>query len=462
MLSVFFKSFSALGLAFLIYFALFQQACSQVNWGAVSAVPCSQHPEGFNCKARVIEDSPDPVLESPESPLERKVKTRKVKAREPAPTIKEYEYDLSLGKVDVLFVIDNSSSMAYEHRSMAKQFSSFLDAIRDLDYHIALITTDISNSPENPHRDQYFQDGKFIPIKGQSFLRNQNLGEKPDPSIVSAFKRVIQREETTQCDQKNQPREARGDKYDRLYAEMGGEEESEVICPSSDERGTYALNMAFTNPSHSSFFREDSQMIVVFLSDEDVRSGKEFYNQPGLADYTLEYGDKPESVLDTFFNVLFEETQATKYLRFHSIIIPPGDSHCLQEQNRKRDQGYGTGRGYYGEEYARLSRARKKDFEQVLQDLTGNLLKGSVISICDRNYANQLKKVAISAKELQVPLACENPQRIKFFVNGSSRKLRHHIEGKLLYLNPGDVTLSSRLKLTFRCQLTNAELLESL
>ena len=448
----FIKVSSALVLAGLIYFVGLQQGCSPVGFAPVGALSCEEFPEGANCKARLVRKPENPIVEDPKDIVEYPKEKRSgekdfVQERQPSPPPPppqhycEITHELSLGKVDILFVIDNSSSMAEEHRSLAQQFNSFLNDLKDVDYHIAVITTDISSSPGNLARNQYYQDGRFIPIGRRKFLRNENLGGRPSQQVVEEFKRAIEREETKRCDTNNQPKEAE-DKYDRLYQRT----QERISCPSSDERGTYAINLALKNPAHRSFFsRPEAHFMIVILSDEDVRSGEEYINQPGYESYQLEAYDEPEILVENIYNRF---SAKTKTFSVYSIIIPPGDDRCLAEQNRNRARGAGSGRGYYGREYARLSNAGR-DLKSY-----GNLLRGGVISICSRNYGYQLRKVAVSAQVSRVPLSCPQPESIDLYVNKARVNSEQKIEGRTLLISPrSDIPLSSRLKVREICPL---------
>ena len=445
MLYHFIKVSSALVLAIFIYF-VGMQGCSPTSFAPVGVLSCDEFPAGANCRTRLIEfscqEKPEQAhcrrAERPDSKPERE-KERERKPSPPPQGFCESEHEISLGQVDILFVIDNSSSMAREHRSLADQFKFFLKDIKDVDYHIAVITTDISSSPHNPNRNKYYQDGRFIPIGKRKFLKNENLGGRPDERAVADFKRAIEREETVKCDNRNQPRES-ADKYDRLYQRKRQEA---IGCPSSDERGTYAVKLAVENPSHRAFFRPEAHLMVIFLSDEDIRSGEAYYNQPGLDYYQLELEDEPETLVSR----MYENFGVTKSYSFYSIVIPPGDEGCLNEQNRYKADGPGSGRGYYGREYARLSRAGK------LWEY-GNILRGELISICSKNYGLQLRRVAISAQISRVPLFCPKPDKIDLLVNGSKVRSEQEIEGRTLLVKPkGEIPLSSRITVREICPL---------
>ena len=348
----------------------------------------------------------------------------------------KYNYQISLGKVALLFVLDISSSMSVEHRSLAEQLSPFLKSIKDLKYHVALITMDISSSPNNPVRGAYYQDGRFIPIGGKPYLKNTNLGSNPNPSVIANFQRAIQREETIRCDKRNQPRQS-SNKYDRLYQK----EQTTISCPSGDERGTYAMNLAILNPAYRSFFDRD-HVLFIPITDEDVRNGREFYNQPDMEKYRPEGLDLPETLVANILKIF----PRSRTFSFHPIIIPPGNSSCLNEQNRGR--GPGSGNAYYGRLYAKLT-----DPSRYFKNFGKNFLKGSVISICNRNYGSQLSQIARFAKEPKIPLPCDNPKNVKLFANGNRVNPKYRIKGRTLYIkSKKPLALSSKVEVEAYCK----------
>ena len=347
-------------------------------------------------------------------------------------------YEISLGEIEIIFVIDNSSSMAREHRSIAKQVSRFLSAIKDLDYRIAVITTDISSSPENPVRNAYYQDGKFIPIGRRIYLRNENRGKEPSPQVVQDWINAMVRRETTRCDSRNQPKKYDSDDY---YAE----ESSTIECPSHDERGIYALNKAIRNPKHGGFFDSKTHLMIAVLSDEDNRSSRKYIEEPGNEIYEYEEFDYPEVLVQSFE----ERFPEKKTFSVHPIIIPPGDRSCLEKQNSSRNKGAGSGRGYYGKEYAWLASGDSN------LTRSGRLLKGEVISICHKSYGSQLNKITVAAKTIRIPVPCSQPERVNLYVNNKRIKADYDIKGKTLVMEPGRVPLTSKVELEVTCRLGN-------
>src|SRR4051812_4792872 len=56
----------------------------------------------------------------------------------------DYTETVSKPKVDILFVDDNSKSMAPEQQKMSERFSTFIQSLAGVDWQIAITTTDIA------------------------------------------------------------------------------------------------------------------------------------------------------------------------------------------------------------------------------------------------------------------------------------------------------------------------------
>ena len=435
------RIFIATGLLIMLYALGITPGCSPdvhfVGDGTVD--PCTSFPKNSNCVQVVLNDEVEdktgdttpggttngttPRGGSPGGNLRTTRRGPTLPGNRPVKV--ETSYSTSLGKVDIMFVVDNSSSMAKEHKNIADQFEKFLDHIKDADYHIAVITTDLSQSPGPHPKNKPYQDGNFIPIGGHTYLTNPNRGSAPSAAIVNAFKTTIQRQETIDCDQtakkakeKASP-EDQGTEWDALYESFFPASDDSTTtdgypnCPSSDERGTYAMNLAIEKHQATGFFRDDAQLMFIVLSDEDVRSGKSSRNnQRYLASYEpeqyeLEEKDEPEYLVRNIYHTF------GRYKRFtvQSIIIPKGDENCKEEQ-KIYHRGPGAGNGEEGEQYQRLSEATESDLIH-----TGNLIPGNVMSICNRRYDKQLGQVSVQVDipDLSLPCAKSQVESIKFF-----------------------------------------------
>ena len=267
-----------------------------------------------------------------------------------APGWLNYHFEFKVGRMDILFVDDNSGSMYVEQTSMADRFPNLLNEISGLDYQIAIVTTDISTSPNNgtprsANGNGAFQDGKLL-----KFSNGDTVISAVTPNVVQLFRDAIKRPETLACD----------------TATGSG-------CPSGDERGIYALNMALDRADEK-FFRKDSHLAVVILSDEDERT-----NGGNISGYPLETYDLPL----TFAQKVHTQLGSNKTVSVHTVIIQPGDTSCFNIQNSQT----GGVKGYYGYQYAKLANANQ---DPELKAAHSSFLAGRSGSICAGDYGAQM------------------------------------------------------------------------
>lgn len=229
------------------------------------------------------------------------------------------------GRVDILFIDDNSGSMSPEQNLLGQRFNTFISSLHDLDWQIGITTTDVTNDPVNGLK------GSISELFGHP---GRYILNKTFPNVDNVFKRTIVRQETLNCE--NNP----------------------ASCPSGNEQPLYAsmLAMEKRNTNNAGFFRNGSDLAIVVLSDEDEMStGPASATQPG-------------NVIDKFKSIWGPE----KKLSVYGIIIKPGDTACLTAQ---RAQSNGT--GYEGKSVAQLSRMTggvigsicDSDYTQTLQEI---------------------------------------------------------------------------------------------
>jgi hypothetical protein len=257
-------------------------------------------------------------------------------------------------KVDILIVDDNSGSMNVEQANLAARFTNLVSGINGLDWQMAITNTDICVAPGAPGYDPNICDSPFGNIPGYSGSRGRfmtPLGANPmysnasvivkgDPNAQSKFNTIVQRN-----------------------SEVG----------SGDERGIYSayksVQLYNTAESgygdHFNFFRQNSALALIFLTDEDERSGDP-------AQYPLAYEDTPEA-LSHLVNTIW---QGEKNMIVGSIIVKPGDSTCLNEQLNQ-----GTHTASYGTKYDQLA----------------TMTNGVTGSICDNSsssFTNVINQIA--------------------------------------------------------------------
>ena len=131
------------------------------------------------------------------------------------------QINTTLDKVDILFVVDTSGSMSEELKSIAHQFDPFLEKIKDLDYHIAILGANGKGGDFN-----VFQNG-------QVFLSNPSRRSSTHDENVKQFQQ-------------------------RIQSVQGG-----------GEQGIAAASMALGKRKQFDFFRPHSFLILIVLSDEE-------------------------------------------------------------------------------------------------------------------------------------------------------------------------------------------------
>jgi len=236
--------------------------------------------------------------------------------------------DIGEGKVDILFVDDNSASMDPEQAALGQKFPSFVQEVAGLDWQIGVTTTDCSSL-------KYNICGSLVNMTGTS----SNILKPSVAGYDQVFNMTIQRPETLNC-------AARGD------------------CPSGLEEGMKATinSIDKRNTVNAGFFREGAALAVVVLTDEDEQS-----NGPVTA-------TKPQAVVDKVVATF----GAAKKFKGYAITVLSGDAACLKTQ---QDQQGGIGAyGTYAMGLATLTGGKSvsicaPDYSITLQQIGQDLRK---------------------------------------------------------------------------------------
>ena len=348
-----------------------------------------------------------------------------------------FNYEVDSCKADILFVVDNSGSMYDDQTELAMRFPNFLNSISSLDYQIAITTTDVSSSPNNydPNNPQLLarQDGRLIKFPdGNKFIT------KSTPSAQGLFEQTVKREETKNCDNRT------------------------AACPSSDERGIYAVNYALNtaqargNLGPQLFFRPDSHLALVFLSDENVRS-----DLGRITPYIPTDEDKPQTLIRSVEKIF----GTTKTFSVHPIVIQSkltyansngqllnvDDVTCHREQLNQSNTSL-TSMIRYGTWYEQLSLGKLGAEDGSVINYLGGLVPGHAGSICAGNFTPIVSKIGQSiVKHSQVvSLACE-PTDLVVTIGVSRVDGNHYsIDGNRLQLP----STCERVKVTYKCSQT--------
>lgn len=376
--------------------------------------------------------------------------------------VKEYRYNITpnSGKVDILFVDDNSGSMSFEQNLIAQRFSTFISSLdsKHVDYRIGIITTDISSS-SNPartiNRNGALQDGKLIEFSS-SFPQHTPTGIfYITPNTVNKldlFANTIRRKETLDCE-------------NFLTTNSNSIQNSSAYlaaCPSPDESGIYAAHLAVQN-NPNSFIRSDAQLAVVFIGDEDERSSL-YYRS---ASYALAGADLPQSLLSKI-----ESTYPGKKFKAHSIIVRPGSLTVSADEAANRMANINAGGGLHTEYSPTTifsggdSSCLNQQSSQIngvlgsygyLYSIATKLTGGVEGDICASDYGAQLSTIGDNIGETlsEHKLKCANPVAIDaqtpmVTITPLQMSQGYSISGDILTFNP-NLTVGSQAYLQYSC-----------
>ncbi len=299
------------------------------------------------------------------------------------------EFKIGSGKVDILFVNDNSASMSKIQAELSSKFAGFIQNLdsKRIDYRIAVTTTDLFA----------VQKKKLISLSsGRFYITNA------DTDRVALFNEAIVRRETKACenfivsmfDFYGTNFQSTSD-YAKYYSS---------ICPSSDTRGIYTANLVISENS-SSFMRDDANLNVILISNDNIRQGK-----------TIEENDR-----GTVFSSMMQARYPNKYWDFNSIVVK--DESCKAQQilrnagNQEVRNAYGVAvSGGIGTEYMNLSNSSARDIDNNPRP------RGQSLSICESNFSNHFDSMAIqiSDESRMVSLKCSPSSSPRVSSVGSS------------------------------------------
>lgn len=199
-------------------------------------------------------------------------------------------------KIDILFVIDNSTSMRLDQEVIGQQFSQFISNISDSDYRIGFINTDVS-TPGYESREGFWGNLRAVGQNGALYIDAQSL----NPSTL--FQNAITLQERAPCPGTT------GECH---------EEPMKAVLMALDKRTT----------TNAGFFRSDASFVSIIVSDEDELSS-------GGTNAT-----RPIQFLNSLKRI-YKPTGDQSYSSF-VIAVPPNDQPCLEEQWRNSASGRGA------------------------------------------------------------------------------------------------------------------------
>lgn len=190
------------------------------------------------------------------------------------------------GQVDILFVVDNSTSMTEEQRKLGDRLGAFVGTLAGLDWQIGITTTDVSNGT-------FGLKGGLIEMSGTG----GKVLTPQVPNYEDVFNRTVVRHETINC---------------------------VSDCPSSSEEPIAAsiLAMEKHDSENAGLFRSGADLAIIILSDEDEMS-----TGPIQSTNAQNFMDAKNRIF------------GNKNTSVYGIITIPGDRDCFQGQDTNVNYG---------------------------------------------------------------------------------------------------------------------------
>lgn len=294
-------------------------------------------------------------------------------------------FEVGAGKVDILFISDNSASMSIIQDQLARKFSGFIQNLdaKKIDYRVAITTTDLAA----------VQSKALVTFgNGKTYLSNA------DADRINLFNTAIRRPETLKCESF----------ISTMFSNLGPSFQSNQdyatgypqVCASADTRGI-ATGFTVVANNTDSFLRSDANLNVILISNDDVRQGRYATD----SNYALTASDSAQGFAD-----MMNRSYPSKYWDFNSIIVK--DAFCQQQQVLRTYQGQvvvNTSNlpavsGGIGLEYARLSNMAARDIDNQPRP------RGQVLDLCQDSYAQYFAGMATQITEAarQITLTCNS------------------------------------------------------
>ncbi|WP_413557458.1 hypothetical protein [Bdellovibrio sp. HCB209] len=264
--------------------------------------------------------------------------------------------------IDVLFVVDNSASMLEEQRNISSKIDGFMSLIKGMNWHVALTTTDPNSNTTAPDKSvRAWGDGQLRPFDSDGgslyVLKASSHSLSSAQSMLSAALNV-------------------------------------GVSGSGHERGIYASHRSIertsNTPANQDFFRQNSKLVVILISDEDECSS-------GIGNCQ---NNAAKSAPENLVKLVQERFGAEKVFGFHSIIKAASDTAC--------------------------STAAFAPVYESLSKLTG----GVIGSVCASDYTKILTSIGTKTAELlkSINLKCNpadanNDGKVDFALIDSKGKL---------------------------------------
>ncbi|MEK2688723.1 hypothetical protein [Bdellovibrio sp. GT3] len=217
-------------------------------------------------------------------------------------------------RVDILFVTDNSDSMKTAQANLIKNLNRFTNGITSnkmIDYHIGVISTwDSSERFAKAKKDTYqMGDLRFTKTVAGTDTQERFVTKKDSAAVLANTLKI----------------------GIAPYAE-GGPEVEEFFSPL-----TAALQKNGRGAANEDFFRDDAQLVVIFMTDADDSSN---ITSEQIAQTLIDFkGGNKDKV--SVYGVLVDKNDADTNKDFGLRVRPDYHPECFTPDKKKRISGCG-------------------------------------------------------------------------------------------------------------------------
>lgn len=308
-----------------------------------------------------------------------------------------YTVTSNQNKVDIVLIVDNSSSMTADNLKLADRLTTFVSQLESsaVDWQMCLTVT------------------TYIPSNGTNYW-----GMSINWSDYSGSPKWVLKKGTA-----NLPTIFRNTLLNNIATGSAN---------TNDERAIKSAYWHVGYQAYNNCYRADAAKAYIVISDEDERSigGNEAQKYYSDEYKVLEQDDLPSSFVDKVKSTLGSDVR----LRVNSIVVKSDDSTCLQTQDNQ-----GT-KAHYGTKYEELSK------------MTG----GGIGSICDNDYAANLSYFndVINDSLASMPLECNPVDNNVSVTITPAMTVNTSIQGQSVLFDPS-VPAGSTILAKYKCALAS-------
>ncbi len=266
----------------------------------------------------------------------------------------EVEQSATIQKVDILVVIDTSSSMNHHQQKLGAKFGELISSLSQVDWQMAFINADDSTPivNEDGYHGAFYHledaQGEIRDAKGNLVKILTNQLQNPQELFLNTINR-------------------NGKSSRAVNAQTGVREDSGVEVPLRNIKNAIDKR----NEENEGFFRDNAALAVIILSNEDeLSNGLEITNAQGEVTTSP---TQPSEVIQTVRGAFGEN----KNLSVYGIIVQPDDQSCMKKEL---------------ERYKLIDTEGEPIFSTFIANLAAG--RGSTYSICDDDYSETLVDIS--------------------------------------------------------------------